>query len=99
MKYLEKEEDFKEIINKDLVLVDFFATLCGPCQAMGLVLEEFCKENPDIEVIKVDVDKFNNISKEYGIMSIPTLKVFKKGQITKEHTGYLNKEGLIDLLK
>lgn len=99
MKYLEKEEDFNEIIKKDLVLVDFFATWCGPCQALGLVLEEFCKENKDIEVLKVDVDKFSKISKEYGIMTIPSLKVFKNGKVVKEHTGYLSKAELKELVK
>lgn len=99
MKYLQKEEDFGKEINKGTILVDFYATWCGPCQLLGPVLEEVQKENNQLCILKVDIDKFSNIAKKYKIMSIPTLIVFRGGQPFKTNVGYLNKEQIEDLIK
>lgn len=99
MIHLENEKDFNEEIKKELVLVDFYATWCGPCRLLSPVIETFSKEHKDVHVVKVDVDKFPNISRKYAIMSIPTLLVFKNGKITNKYIGYLEKEQIEDLLK
>lgn len=98
MKYIEKEEEFDELIKNDLVLVDFYATWCGPCQMLSPVLEELEKENKDVTIIKVDVDKNESLARKHGIMSIPALEVYKKGNLISKQVGYLSKDELKDLL-
>ncbi len=99
MIHLEQEQDFNNYINEDKVLVDFYATWCGPCKLISPIIEEISKENKELKVIKIDVDKFPELSRKYGIMSIPTLIVFSNGKELKKHIGYIEKEGIEDLLK
>lgn len=99
MKYLEKEEQFEKEINEGTVLVDFYAKWCGPCQLLGPVLEEVAKDNTQLNILKIDVDKFPNIARKYGIISIPTLNVFKDGKLIKTNVGYLDKEQIEDLIQ
>lgn len=99
MIHLENEKEFNNLIEDEKVLVDFYATWCGPCQLISPIIEEVAKENENIKVIKIDVDKFPELSRKYGIMSIPTLMVFSKGKEVKKHIGYLEKEGIESLLK
>lgn len=99
MIHLENEKEFNNLIEDEKVLVDFYATWCGPCQLISPIVEEVAKENENIKVIKIDVDKFPELSRKYGIMSIPTLMVFSKGKEVKKHIGYLEREGIEDLLK
>ena len=96
IKYLEK--DFQEEIKNKKILVDFYANWCGPCKMLAEVFETVAP-NIDIDILKVDVDKFPDIAKEYAIMSIPTLFLFENNQIKKTHTGYLNPNELINFLK
>ena len=96
IKYLEK--DFHEEIKNKKILVDFYANWCGPCKMLAEVFETVTP-NIDIDILKVDVDKFPDIAKEYAIMSIPTLFLFENNQIKKTHTGYLNPNELINFLK
>ena len=99
MKYLENEKDFNELIKEGKVLVDFYADWCGPCKMIGPVLEEIANENSDIEVVKVNVDNFENIARNYGIMSIPTLIVFENGKEVNKSIGFVDKDGILDLIK
>lgn len=99
MIFLENEQDFFELINNKLVLVDFYATWCGPCRMISPIIDEIAKETTDLMVVKVDVDKYPNIATKYGIMSIPTLKVFKNGKEEKTSIGYIEKDAIKDLLK
>lgn len=99
MIHLENEKEFNNLIEDEKVLVDFYATWCGPCQLISPIVEEVAKEYENIKVIKIDVDKFPELSRKYGIMSIPTLMVFSKGKEVKKHIGYLEKEGIEGLLK
>lgn len=99
MIFLEKEQDFFKLINNELVLVDFYATWCGPCRMISPLIDEIAEENTNLTVVKVDVDKYPNIATKYGIMSIPTLKVFKKGEEGKTSIGYIEKDAIKDLLK
>lgn len=84
------EKDFESLINKDLVLVDFFATWCGPCKMLGPVLESL--EN--IDVVKIDVDECPDLARKYGIMSVPTLMIFSNGELKNKQSGFMPKEAL-----
>lgn len=99
MKYIEKIEEFDEIIKNNLVLVDFYATWCGPCQMLSPILEELEKENKNLTIVKIDVDKNETLARSHGVMSIPTIEIYKEGILTNKQIGYLSKEELQDLLK
>ena len=92
------DENFEaEVINsKEPVLVDFFATWCGPCQMTGPVIEELAKEyeGKGIKIGKVNVDENPKITEKYGVMSIPAFRVFKGGQVVDEFVGAQPKEAL-----
>lgn len=93
------DQNFKDMTsNKNLVLVDFFATWCGPCQIMGPILENAKEELSDVEIFKVDVDQSEQTSKEFGIMSIPTLVLLKNGEEVARHIGLLNHDDLLDFV-
>ena len=76
------ENDFDDLI-KDIAVVDFYATWCGPCKMFGPVFEEVSKES-NINFVKVDVDKENDIARRYGVMTIPTVILFKIGEEVKK---------------
>ncbi|MBD9106911.1 thioredoxin [bacterium] len=94
IKYLEKEEDFNNLI-QNRVLVDFYADWCGPCKRLGTILEEI----NDIDILKVNVDLFQNISNKYGVMSIPTIIIFDKGNEIKKSIGFKTKNELLEFIK
>lgn len=81
------QESFNELINKELVLVDFYATWCGPCKMLAPVLEEL----EGIDVVKMDVDECPALARSYGIMSVPTLMIFKKGELKSQQSGAMPK--------
>ena len=93
------EKNFKEKTEKGLVLVDFFATWCGPCRMQSAVIEEVLETNPEINVLKIDVDESPNVARQFGIMSIPTLILMKDGKVLKKHVGLLQNDDLIDFYK
>lgn len=94
IKYLEKEEDFNNLM-QNRVLVDFYADWCGPCKRLGTILEEI----NDIDILKVNVDLFQNISNKYGVMSIPTIIIFDKGNEIKKSIGFKTKNELLEFIK
>ena len=85
---MSNENNFNEIINSEYALVDFYANWCGPCKMMAPVLEKISESRDNIKIAKVDVDKFENIAKTYGVMSIPTLILFKNGQVVDKKIGF-----------
>lgn len=94
------QESFEKIIHESSkpVLVDFWATWCGPCRMLAPVLEEVAEERQDVTVCKVDVDEERELALEYGISSIPTLLVFKNGEVVKKSIGVISKEEMLALL-
>lgn len=85
-------EDFKNEVKEGIVIVDFYATWCGPCKMLSPVLEEV---SDTFKVIKVDVDKHEDLAKEFGIMSVPTIMIYKDGNIEKSLVGFMPKDALL----
>lgn len=88
MNILEKTEDFEKLIKEGNVIVDFFATWCGPCKMLSPVLDEVCVKNTDIKIVKVDVDLFEELTRSHGVMSVPTLEIYKDGELVRKEIGY-----------
>ncbi len=95
------KENFDQIINGDKpVLVDFWATWCGPCKMVGPIIEELSEELKDeIVVAKLDVDQQQEIAVKYQVMSIPTLILFKDGKEVKRSVGFKPKARILDFIK
>jgi len=97
---LTKENFDKEVLASDVpVLVDFWATWCGPCQMMSPIVEELAKEIHGAKVAKINVDEAQEIAEKYDIMSIPAFKIFKNGKVVAEINGAVPKQILIDKIE
>ena len=94
------ENQFKSVVleSEKPVLVDFFATWCGPCRQMSPILEQVSEERSDVKIVKVDVDENQNLAAEYGVMSIPTLVVMKNGEAVAQSVGVQPKEAILRML-
>jgi len=97
IKHIESAKEFKEEISSGTVLVDFYADWCGPCQMLAPLLEELSKED-GVKILKIDVDELSDIAREFRVMSIPTLIVFKDGKMSKREMGYMPLERLKALI-
>lgn len=99
--HVDNLNEFNEKVATGRVLVDFFATWCGPCKMLAPLLEEIDerKEAGDLLIVKVDVDEAGVIAAKYGIQSIPTLILFENGQPVKTTLGYMPKPQLLNFLK
>jgi thioredoxin len=93
-------ENFKEIIEgKEPVLVDFFATWCGPCKMMHPVIEELGKElQGKARILKVDIDKNNVVATRYQIQAVPTFILFKNGEVKWRGSGAMDKQALLNTI-
>ena len=90
----------EEILNSyKNVLIDFFADWCGPCQRVSPVIDEIARENPDIKVGKINVDEQPELASRFRVYTIPTLFVFKNGQVIEQAVGVQSKEHLLAMVK
>ena len=94
MIYLEKE-NLNDLIKSGNYLVDFYAEWCGPCKMLHPVLESISDK---INIIKVDIDKFEKLTNDYRIMSVPTLIFFKDGEKVQEVVGFQSEEELLNII-
>ena len=98
IKHLLDSSEFEKEVQGEVVLVDFFAEWCGPCQMLAPVLEELDKEGK-VKIIKIDVDSVPELARQFRVMSIPTVMLFKNGQFVKKQLGYMPLEALKEFVK
>ncbi len=94
MKHVNTAEFDALLADGKTILVDFFATWCGPCKMLAPVLEQVAPDYPDVEFVKVDVDDDPDLARRYGVNVIPTLFVIKNGEVTANTKGYMNADEL-----
>ncbi len=93
------EKNFDEKVESGLVVIDFFANWCGPCRMMGPILENVQNELGDkVQIYKVDVDESENLARRFGIMSIPTILIYKDGEIVKKQIGLWMQDSMVEEL-
>lgn len=99
MIYLKEEKEFEELIKEGLVLVDYYADWCGPCQMLTPVLEELSKKNETLKIVKINVDEFQQLAVQNKVLSIPAIKIYKDGKLVNQTVGYQELEDLEALIK
>ncbi len=92
IKYL-KDEKLEDLLSNEITLVDFYAEWCGPCKMLGTVLE-----NMDLNIIKVNTDEHPELATKFGVMSIPTVVIFKNKEEITKFIGFRSKEDIEDIL-
>ena len=99
VKHLNNDNFKAEIIDREgIAIVDFYADWCGPCKMMAPVIDKIAEENPELNVAKVNVDEASELASQFGIMSIPTLVIFKDGREINRSLGAKNKSAILALL-
>ena len=95
-----KENFEKEVLNSDKpVLIDFWASWCGPCRMIAPSIEEISNEVPTVKVGKINIDEEQELAMQFGVMSIPTLMVVKDGKVIKKSVGAKPKPAILELIK
>ena len=94
-----KENFDKEVMQAEgTVLIDFWAAWCGPCRMIDPAVEKIAEEHPEVKVCKINIDDEQELAIRHGVMSIPTLLVFKNGEIVKKQIGFIPKQAVLGLL-
>jgi thioredoxin 1 len=95
------DENFESVVmnSEKHVLIDFYATWCGPCQMVSPIVDEIAEENPQYVVGKIDVDEQQQLAMRFGIVSIPTLICVKNGKIAAKQVGFATKDKILEMLK
>ena len=93
------EDNFDNLINNGIVLLDFYADWCGPCRMLATQLEALTNERNEGKIVKINVDEAQELAKKYGIMSIPALMLFKDGKLIDNKLGYMPKELITNWLE
>jgi thioredoxin 1 len=94
-----KDNFEQEVLQSDkTVLVDFWAAWCTPCKMLSPIVDQFDEEHPDIKVCKINIDDENELASRYSVMSIPTLLVFKGGEIVNKSVGLVSKDDILKLI-
>ena len=100
LKKIDAKDFENEVLkNEKMVVVDFFATWCGPCQMLMPVLEEIASQTDKFEIVEIDVDKAQQLAMQYAIEAVPTMIIFKNGMEIDRIGGYYPKEELEEELK
>ncbi|MBR2712888.1 MAG: thioredoxin [Bacilli bacterium] len=92
-------KEFKEVIKEGKVVVDLFATWCGPCKMLSPILDEISEEITTTKFFKIDVDDNQDVAREYNVMSIPTVLIFENGELINTIVGLRSREDLIEQFK
>lgn len=94
------KNNFEEVkTSEKTVLLDFFATWCGPCRMVSPIVDEIAEENPQFLVGKINVDEEPELAQQFGVVSIPTLVVMKDGKIIDQSVGAKPKDAILDMLE
>ena len=97
--HINKDNFHNEVLNSDKpVLLDFFASWCGPCRMVGPILDEIAAEREDIKVCKVNIDEQPELASQYRVMTIPTLMVLKGGQVVNQSVGAKPKHQILAMV-
>jgi thioredoxin 1 len=92
-------DNFDDILSEDgILLVDFWAAWCGPCKMFSPILDQIAEENDDITIGKVNIDEESELAESFDIMSIPTLLVFKDGELCNKSIGAIGKASVLELV-
>ncbi len=93
------KDNFQESVAQGTVILDFYADWCAPCRMIGPVLVQISEENPDIKVVKVDVDNNIELANQFSVRGIPALFVLKEGKTVAQRAGFMPKNALVNWIK
>lgn len=100
VKHINENEFENEVLKEEgIVVVDFFATWCGPCKMLAPVLDEVQDEMKNVKIVKMDIDENSDKAAEYSVKNIPTIKIFKNGEEVTTNVGFLPKESLKEMIE
>jgi len=100
LKYVDGNDFEKEVLNSSkVVLVDFYATWCGPCSILAPILEKVAEKRDEFDIVKIDIDENKELAYQYEIMVVPTMVIFKDGQVVNEIEGVLSEEEILSSIE